>query len=479
MNRALLIARREYGAYARTVGFWLSLLALPFFAGIGGGMAYLVERGDPVRNVAFVEAETAERPMTPAVLDALALEQRKSIAQSIRSAAVTEAGPQEAERLRSLALQEGTEPALAEMRRVAPRAAAGFSAPDQDVRVVDAPEAITSATGEARIEAVRAALASEAEPQLDAIALLGRDAAGAPSAELWVSKASDREAEFALRDSLIEVNRRESLESAGVDPGLVSGLELFRPDLQSFSPSSASGAEVSFRDQLPGIIGLAIGFLLWSLVITGASILMNSVMEEKASKVLEVLLSSASTTEIMVGKVLGVAMLTLTVLAAYAVMGIVALTSFQPQVLADVGSVLMEGGLLIYLLIYLIGGYLLYAVIFTAIGAFCETPRDAQTLMGPIMMVLIVPLLVMQLAVRTPDAPLVKILSLVPPFTPFLMSARAPSQPPLIEHVGAIGGMALLIVLAIWLSGRAFRAGALSDVKLSWKSLGSVVRGGN
>ena len=118
-------------------------------------------------------------------------------------------------------------------------------------------------------------------------------------------------------------------------------------------------------------------------------------------------------------------------------------------------------------------------MIFTAIGAFCETPRDAQTLMGPIMMVLIVPLLVMQLAVRTPDAPLVKILSLVPPFTPFLMSARAPSQPPLIEHVGAIGGMVLLIVLAIWLSGRAFRAGALSDVKLSWKSLGSVVRGGN
>ena len=64
---------------------------------------------------------------------------------------------------------------------------------------------------------------------------------------------------------------------------------------------------MSFRDRLPGFVGLAVGFLLWSLVITGASILLNSVMEEKSNKILEVLLSSASSTEIMTGKVLGVA----------------------------------------------------------------------------------------------------------------------------------------------------------------------------
>lgn len=56
----------------------------------------------------------------------------------------------------------------------------------------------------------------------------------------------------------------------------------------------------------------------------------------------------------------------------------------------------------------------MYAVLFAAIGAFCETPRDAQTLMGPIMMILVVPLLVMQMALRTPDAPVVQILSWCP-----------------------------------------------------------------
>ncbi len=153
--------------------------------------------------------------------------------------------------------------------------------------------------------------------------------------------------------------------------------------------------------------------MLWSLIITGASILLNSVMEEKSNKILEVLLSSASATEILTGKVLGVAMLTLTVLI---VLG------RDRRVRADhrrhrsrrrrgVGA---DGpaGCCPDFLAYMVGGYLMYAVLFAAIGAFCETPRDAQTLMGPIMMVLVVPILVMQMALVNPDAPVVRILSL-------------------------------------------------------------------
>jgi len=158
-------------------------------------------------------------------------------------------------------------------------------------------------------------------------------------------------------------------------------------------------------------------------------------------------------------------------------LGGVALSLSMPEVAGDVAAVLMQGGLLAYFGLYMIGGYLMYAVLFAAIGAFCETPRDAQTLMGPIMMVLVVPLLVMQMALQTPDAPLVRILSWVPFFTPFLMSARVPSDPPLIEIVGTVLGMFLTAALMVWLAGRAFRAGALSDVKLSWKSFATAIRG--
>src|SRR5690606_36791585 len=130
----------------------------------------------------------------------------------------------------------------------------------------------------------------------------------------------------------------------------------------------------------------------------------------------------------------------------------------------------LTDGLFVWFLLLLDGGYLMYAVLFAAIGDFCDTPRDAQTMMGPIMMVLIVPILVMQMAIRTPDAMVVKVISRIPPFTPFVMAARAPSGPPLMELIGALIGMLLLAALIIWVADRAFRAGALSDVKLSWKS---------
>ena len=140
---------------------------------------------------------------------------------------------------------------------------------------------------------------------------------------------------------------------------------------------------------------------------------------------------------------------------------------------------LLNGGMLGYFAAYVVGGYLMYAVLFAAIGAFCETPRDAQTLMGPIMMILVVPMIAMQMALQTPDAPVVQILSWVPFFTPFLMSARAAVRAAADRGRSAPWrGMFAFALLMVWIAGRAFRAGALSDVKLSWKSFAGAIRGG-
>jgi ABC-2 type transport system permease protein len=84
----------------------------------------------------------------------------------------------------------------------------------------------------------------------------------------------------------------------------------------------------------------------------------------------------------------------------------------------------------------------------------------------------------MVLAAQTPDSPVVQILSWIPFFTPFLMSARAPSEPPMIEVVGTMAGMFAFALLMVWIAGRAFRAGALSDVKLSWRGFAGAIRGG-
>lgn len=453
MRRTLLIARREYLAYARTVGFWLSLLAFPLFAVLGGGIPLLIRSAEPVRVVAVIEEGPQASGLAAVVREALEADIRRSEAEAA-TAEKDQAGG-----------QPGAGQAMAALSR--PR-----------MRLVAPPAALEAPAGPARDAAVRAAMDEDApkDRRLDAVVFLSR-IDGKPAAQVWNARASDDTVGDFVGGALKSAHRRQMFEAAGIDPAVVADTEAFEPEVKAFSPRAASGGEVALRDKLPAVIGLVTGFLLWSLIITGASILLNSVMEEKSNRILEVLLSSASATEILTGKVLGVALLTLTVLAAWGGLGAAALVAAAPQAAFDVGQVLLHGGMLGYFIAYMIGGYLMYAVLFAAIGAFCETPRDAQTLMGPIMMILIVPILTMQMALQTPDAPLVRVLSWIPFFTPFLMSARAPSDPPMIEIVLTLAGMFATALLMVWVAGRAFRAGALSDVKLSWKSFGRAITG--
>ena len=457
MNRVLLIARREFAAYARTVGFWLSLLAFPLIIVLAGGLGFLTATSQPARVIAVVEEGAAAEGLAAVVHDVLQRENERRAANLERAGKAASAS----------GIPVRQNPIMASVGR-------------ERIRLVDTPLAILQANpGQDRDQAVRQALSdgSRGDERLDAVVFLNRGSAG-PAARLWTARATDPTVEEFVRSALTTANRQAMFRAAGIDPAVVIQTEQFRPQIDAFSPKAADGGAVTLRDRLPVFIGLGGGFLLWSLIITGASILLNSVMEEKSNKILEVLLSSASATEILAGKVLGVAMLTLTVLLAWGGMGAAGLMFGAPEEAMAVADVLLAGGMLAWFAAFMIGGYLMYAVLFAAIGAFCETPRDAQTLMGPIMMVLVIPIIVMQMAVRSPDAPVVQILSMAPFFTPFLMMARLPSDPPMIELVGSMLGMFAFAVLMVWVSGRAFRAGALSDVKLNWRSFAGAIRGG-
>jgi ABC-2 type transport system permease protein len=468
MNRTLLIARREYAAYAKTVGFWLSLLAFPLFAVLGGAIPILMRTSEPVRSVVLIEEGPAAQGLAGSVQDALRrdAERRAERAAQAQDAAVKATGiPKEAVEQAQRSQGAGLRDSLNRQR----------------LRIVDAPAAVASAApGQAQEVAVRELLTADVDrdQRIDSVVFLTRDAEGRPAARVWTRRATDDTVEDFIREALQAANRRQVFEAAGIDGAVVAETERFRPDVRAFSPQSASGGEVSFRDRLPSVIGLASAFILWSLIITGASILLNSVMEEKSNKILEVLLSSASATEILTGKVLGVALLTLTVLLVWAGIGAAGLLASFPGTARDIGEIVLQGGMIWYFVAYAVGGYLMYAVLFAAIGAFCETPRDAQTLMGPIMMILVIPIIVVQMALRTPDAPLVKIMSWIPFFTPFLMPARAPAEPPAYEVFGTMAGMFAMALVMVWIAGRAFRAGALSDVKLSWKTFGGAIRSG-
>jgi len=297
------------------------------------------------------------------------------------------------------------------------------------------------------------------------------------SLDLWTANVDDDQVQNQLRGALAEAMRQHRLIAAGVSPEVVAAADSAQPRVTVYSPKAAGRGLVSWRDRLPGVAGVIMGVLLWSVIFTGAGLLLNSVIEEKGNRILEVLLSSASSAEILGGKILGGAGVTATVLGLWGTVAGTALALQAPSLGADIIAALLAHGLIFYFAVYLVIGYLMYASIFAGIGAFCETSRDAQTLLGPLMLTLTIPIIFMGQAIQHPDAPVLRTLSWVPLFTPFLMLARLASHPPAWQVFGALGLMVVTSAVVIWLAGRAFRAGALSFGKLDRRAVVAVFTG--
>ena len=472
MNRLLRIARREYLSYVRTVGFWLSIVALPIVIGITATAPLVMMKSAKPERLAIVDL--TGQTFGPAVAKALVEDQSRATARALRAAALSAAGPKAEEAVREAQARGGDTAGRQALARFNPTAAARFKPPRAKAIILPASsEAQAAATPR---EAGLIARREVADKRLDSVLILsGRDAA--ITMDLWSRNLAAPALEGDLKTIVGEIMRERALTRAGVSPRTLQAADDLKPAFNSLSPKAASGEKVALRDRLPTIVGFAAGMLLWSMALTGASILLNSVIEEKSSKILEVLLSSASVPEILGGKILGVAGLTLTVLSIWALGGWVALINFAPGLAGDLVAVLLGKGLVFYFGAYLVGGYLMYASLFAGIGAFCESQRDAQTLLGPIMMVMTIPVVFMSQAIRTPDAPILSALSWIPPFTPFLMPVRIAGDVPLVQAVGTAVLMVAATIAIIAFSTRAFHVGALATGKVDLKTLiGRIAR---
>ena len=147
----------------------------------------------------------------------------------------------------------------------------------------------------------------------------------------------------------------------------------------------------------------------------------------------------------------------------------------SPGAIGDVIDVFLTHGRWAYYAVYFVGGYLMFATLYVTIGAFCETSREAQMLQGPVMILMSVALLFMSQSIQHPDAPLLRTLSWFPPFTPFMMAARAASDPPMWEIIATSGMLFAITGLELWAAVPAFKSGALAagrfDVRLLFTSV--------
>jgi ABC-type Na+ efflux pump permease subunit len=203
---------------------------------------------------------------------------------------------------------------------------------------------------------------------------------------------------------------------------------------------------------------LPAGFMVLLLVsvITSGQYIMTTTIEEKSSRVVEVLLSAVSPMQLMTGKIIGQMVVGLVILGLYAGLGVSGLVAFTLLGLVDLS-------LLFYLFIFFVISYFTVASMMASIGAAVNEMREAQTLMTPVMVVIMIPWLLWMPISRNPDSIFATVLSFIPPISNFVMLLRmtSTSPPPMWQVWLCIAIGAASVYAALWFAGKVFRIGLL------------------
>jgi ABC-2 type transport system permease protein len=210
------------------------------------------------------------------------------------------------------------------------------------------------------------------------------------------------------------------------------------------------------------VTALAMVMLLYSVVLIYGIAVMRSVIEEKSTRILEVLLSAVTPKQLLAGKILGVGAVGLTQIVIwvtfailFSVPGLLAARSFLGEVHIPVG------GMIAFAIFFLLG-YLLYSSMYAAIGSMVNTDHEAQQMQWPAMVPLVLGVVLMNSVIQHPDSPLAFWLSIVPFFAPILMLVRIlVAQPPLWQIALCIALMMATVYGLLALASRIYRIGIL------------------
>ena len=237
-------------------------------------------------------------------------------------------------------------------------------------------------------------------------------------------------------------------------------------EVQTIALTHGHANEVTRQDLIGQWAPALLAYILWVSVFAMSQMLLTTTVEEKSSRLADVLLAAVTADDLLAGKVLGVAMTGFAVLGVWFAMGGAAI-AFLPSASGGAAIHLSDLAVLshpIYWLsfiVYFLLGYLLLASAIAGLGALTSSLRDAQNLMFPVQMLLMVPLASIVPVSRAPDGALATALTWIPPFTPFVMMNRA-AQPPSIWVYAATTMLLCVSIWATWrLASRLFSAGML------------------
>lgn len=438
MKRILRIAIRDFTAVVVTKSFIFGLLVMPAIIAVMVTVGPRIFNDDDFQiagEYAVVDPTGLVFPEMEIALDSAATAQRRldELRQNIEQAP---------EAVRGLA------------NAVAEQSLEDTAGPAHDVRLTALPLDVD-------IETEKAWLYEETDglPHV-ALIVIHDDAveASGPDSELGTYDLyvppglDDRDLDFVydnIRESI--VNARVSAQA--LDRSTIDSLvRVPRQPSISVSQDAEQRTVVGFGMFLP----VAFMILMFMGVMTGGQYMLTSTIEEKSTRVVEVLLSAVSPMELMAGKLLGSVGVSLVAMGLYLLMGLALLSS-----LSLFG--LLNPWLLLYLLIFFLIGFLVVGSLMLAVGSAVNEISEAQSLQMPLMLIVMAPMFLWPAISRNPNSMLATVVSFLPPVNTFGMLLRVTSsQPPPWWQVWLSIGVGVASVAgALWVASKVFRIGLL------------------
>ena len=461
MLKAFLVARREYFAYISAWGFWVGLFLTPIALILGITLPSLIEGSQPVRYSTVLESGTE----FSSELDAYMMERRdERVVELIRQQASLM--PQieeddaiaayEAARASGLRVEDAVPGELPDT--------ANYLADNDFLRV--SPPADTLEGLIPYLTGRRLISGPDGDRPLFAAFIVEEDSVAYWSEDVVNDTLSNRG-----RRALERIARQQVFAEAGVSDDILDQVLARVLPLNERSPSAISQTgEVSFTDRAPYFIAMGFSFMLWLLIFSVVNYLLTGTIEERSNKIFDALLTSVSLPQLLSGKLLGVLMLSVTLISVWSLsagtMALIARDAIPGDVLQGLKGV-ADPRLLIPTLISFVLGYLMFGSMFLALGSLCDTIQEAQSLLSPVIIIMMVPLLLLPVSLTNPDSSILAGLAWVPLLAPFLIILRVPNDPPLWELLVQIGWMAVFTLLVLWAASRIYRAGAVDGAGLT------------
>ena len=308
-----------------------------------------------------------------------------------------------------------------------------------------------------------------------------------------------------LEDRLDKAYEKDQLQQKGIRKEILDSINKKSKGLFTVENRVAneSGKSQEVNAAINYGVGFGSGILIYITMFIFGTMVMRGVMEEKTNRIAEVMVSSVKPFELMMGKILGIALVGLTQFALWIIL-VMALTTvaglFLPNEMiqqAGAANQVMPGGggntamamkmielqknisnvnwvlVLSCFAFYFLGGYLFYASLFAAIGSVInEDPQEAQSLMLPITMPIIFAFIIMSSNLNTPDSPIMVWASMIPFTSPIVMMGRIPSGVPWYQLLTSMALLVAGFIFTTWLAGKIYRTGILMyGKKASWKEM--------